>query len=103
MCGHQLSQTVNGQILSLPGSILALEFLGFRLTLTRERFDDFRSFVGGLKPNAAHADCGWRKDIYVSLSCDSALQIGLDIAEWLELQDLMDRAVFATELAEMLS
>ena len=103
MCGHQLSETANGQVISLPGGVHAIEFAGFRISLTRERFEDFRAFVAELRPNLQHSECGWRKDVYVSLSQDSPLQIGLEMSELLELRDLLDLAAVAVELAEMLA
>lgn len=103
MCSTQLAESTHGQILSLPGGINVVEFLGLRLSLPRERFEHFRTFVADLAPNPDHAGCGWRKDIYLSFSQDSPVQFGLDRAEWLELQDLLDRAIVQLELAEMLA
>jgi hypothetical protein len=103
MCSTQLAESTHGQVLSLPGGIAVVEFLGLRLSLPRERFEHFRTFVADLSPNPDHAGCGWRKDIYLSFSQDSPIQFGLDRAEWLELQDLLDRAIVQLELAEMLA
>lgn len=103
MCGNRLAQTLNGQVISLPGGIHTVEFRNFRLSLPREKLGTFRQFVASLEPNPAHADCGWRKDIYLSFSEDSPVQMALDTDEWHELQELLDQAQLEIELAEMLA
>ncbi len=103
MCGNRIAQTENGQILSLPGGIHTIEFQNFRMSLPREKLSRFRAFVASLVPNPAHTECGWRKDIYLSFSEDSPIQVGLDTHEWHELQELLDQAQLEIELAELLS
>lgn len=103
MCGNRLAQTLNGQVISLPGGIHTVEFQNFRLSLPREKLGTFRQFVAGLEPNPAHADCGWRKEIYLSFSEDSPIQVALDTAEWHELRELLDQAQLEIELSEMLA